>query len=30
MLIEELAGKTPEELLRLEKDFVLELLGIDI
>ena len=30
MLTEELAGKSPEELLRLEKDFVLELLGIDI
>ena len=30
MLAEELAGKTREELLRLDKDFVLELLGIDI
>jgi nitrogen fixation NifU-like protein len=30
MLTEELEGKTPEELLRLPKDFVLELLGIDI
>jgi nitrogen fixation NifU-like protein len=30
MLTEELAGKTREELLRLEKDFVLDLLGIDI
>ena len=30
MLTEELAGKSPEELLRLEKDFVLELLGIEI
>jgi nitrogen fixation protein NifU and related proteins len=30
MLTEELAGKTREELLRLDKDFVLELLGIDI
>ncbi len=30
MLTEELAGKSPEELLRLEKGFVLELLGIDI
>ena len=30
MLTEELAGKSPEELLRLEKDFVLDLLGIDI
>ena len=30
MLTEELAGKTPEELLRLDKDFVLDLLGIDI
>ena len=30
MLTEELAGKTREELVRLEKDFVLELLGIDI
>jgi nitrogen fixation NifU-like protein len=30
MLTEELAGKTREELLRLERDFVLELLGIDI
>ncbi len=30
MLTEELQGKTPEELLRLEKDFVLDLLGIDI
>jgi nitrogen fixation protein NifU and related proteins len=30
MLTEELQGKTREELLRLEKDFVLDLLGIDI
>jgi nitrogen fixation NifU-like protein len=30
MLTEELAGKTREELLRLDKEFVLELLGIDI
>ena len=30
MLTEELAGKTREELLRLPKDFVLDLLGIDI
>jgi nitrogen fixation NifU-like protein len=30
MLMEELNGKTREELLRLDKDFVLELLGIDI
>jgi len=30
MLTEELAGKTREELLRLDKDFVLELLGIEI
>ena len=30
MLTEELDGKTREELLRLDKDFVLELLGIDI
>ena len=30
MLTEELAGKTREELLRLERDFVLDLLGIDI
>ena len=30
MLTEELAGKSREELLRLEKDFVLDLLGIDI
>ena len=30
MLTEELAGKSREELLRLDKDFVLELLGIDI
>jgi nitrogen fixation NifU-like protein len=30
MLTEELAGKTREELLRLDKAFVLELLGIDI
>ena len=30
MLMEELEGKTREELLRLQKDFVLELLGIDI
>ncbi len=30
MLTEELEGKTREELLRLEKEFVLELLGIDI
>ena len=30
MLTEELAGKTREELLRLDKDFVLDLLGIDI
>src|SRR4051812_5319413 len=30
MLTEELAGKTRAELLRLDKDFVLELLGIDI
>ena len=30
MLTEELAGKTREELVRLDKDFVLDLLGIDI
>jgi nitrogen fixation protein NifU and related proteins len=30
MLTEELEGKTKEELLRLDKEFVLELLGIDI
>ena len=30
MLTDELEGMTPEELLRLEKDFVLDLLGIDI
>jgi nitrogen fixation protein NifU and related proteins len=30
LLSEELAGKTREELLRLDKGFVLELLGIDI
>jgi nitrogen fixation NifU-like protein len=30
MLTEELAGKTREELLRLDKDFVLDLLGIEI
>jgi nitrogen fixation protein NifU and related proteins len=30
MLTEELEGKSREELLRLEKDFVLDLLGIDI
>jgi nitrogen fixation NifU-like protein len=30
MLTEELAGKTRDELLRLDKDFVLELLGIEI
>ena len=30
MLTEELAGKTREELLRLPKEFVLDLLGIDI
>jgi nitrogen fixation protein NifU and related proteins len=30
MLTEELAGKTREELLKLPKEFVLELLGIDI
>ena len=30
MLTEELAGKSREELLRLEKDYVLDLLGIDI
>jgi nitrogen fixation protein NifU and related proteins len=30
MLTEELEGKTPEELLRLPKEFVLDLLGIDI
>jgi nitrogen fixation NifU-like protein len=30
MLSEELAGKTPDELLRLDKQFVLDLLGIDI
>ncbi len=30
MLTEELSGKTREELLRLERDFVLELLGIEI
>ena len=29
MLPEELAGKTREELLRLDKDFVLDLLGIE-
>jgi len=30
MLTEELSGKTREELLRLDKSFVLELLGIEI
>jgi nitrogen fixation NifU-like protein len=30
MLTDELAGKTPEEIVRLPKEFVLELLGIDI
>ena len=30
MLMEELEGKTPEELLQLPKEFVLDLLGIDI
>jgi nitrogen fixation NifU-like protein len=30
MLTEELSGRSREELLRLPKDFVLELLGIDI
>src|SRR5919112_5581397 len=30
MLTEELAGKTREELVRLDKDFVLDLLGIEI
>jgi nitrogen fixation NifU-like protein len=30
MLTDELAGKTREELIRLPKDFVLELLGIEI
>lgn len=30
MASEEVIGKTPEELLRLDKDFILELLGIDI
>ncbi len=30
MLTEELAGKTREELLRLDKDYVLDLLGIEI
>jgi nitrogen fixation NifU-like protein len=30
MLTEELGGKTREELLRLDKNFVLDLLGIDI
>jgi nitrogen fixation NifU-like protein len=30
LLSDELEGKTREELLRLDKDFVLELLGIDI
>jgi nitrogen fixation protein NifU and related proteins len=30
MLTDELAGLTPEEVLRLPKEFVLELLGIDI
>jgi nitrogen fixation protein NifU and related proteins len=30
MLTEELAGKTREELLRLPRDFVLDLLGIEI
>jgi nitrogen fixation protein NifU and related proteins len=30
LLSDELSGKTREELLRLDKDFVLELLGIDI
>jgi nitrogen fixation NifU-like protein len=30
MLTEELGGKTREELVRLDKDFVLDLLGIDI
>jgi nitrogen fixation NifU-like protein len=30
MLTDELAGKTREEVLRLPKEFVLDLLGIDI
>jgi nitrogen fixation NifU-like protein len=30
LVSDELAGKTPEEILRLDRDFVLELLGIDI
>ena len=30
MLTEELAGRTREDLLRLDKDFVLDLLGIEI
>ncbi len=30
MLTDELVGKTPDELLGLSKDFVLELLGIEI
>ncbi|HSI80337.1 MAG TPA: iron-sulfur cluster assembly scaffold protein [Solirubrobacterales bacterium] len=30
MLTEELAGRTREEVLRLDKDFVLDLLGIEI
>jgi nitrogen fixation NifU-like protein len=30
MLTEELTGKTREELVRLDKDYVLDLLGIDI
>src|SRR5205085_11721372 len=30
LVSDELSGKTPEEILRLDRDFVLELLGIDI
>jgi nitrogen fixation protein NifU and related proteins len=30
MVSDELSGKTPDEILRLDRDFVLDLLGIDI
>ena len=30
LVSDELSGKTPEEILRLDREFVLELLGIDI
>ena len=30
LVSDELSGKTPDEILRLDRDFVLELLGIDI